>query len=48
MEQWYLASGNGGFGGGGINWNDMETSVLGGFAAVLTDTGHLSMPFDAS
>jgi feruloyl esterase len=26
----------------------METSALGGFAAVSTDTGHLSVPFNAS
>jgi len=42
-----MASGNGGF-GGGINWNDMETNALNGFAAVSTDTGHLSISFDAS
>ncbi|TVY75617.1 putative feruloyl esterase B-1, partial [Lachnellula suecica] len=49
-ETWnnrYLASGNGGF-GGGINWNDMESNVLAGFAAVSTDTGHLSDVFNAS
>jgi feruloyl esterase len=49
-EKWnkrYMASGNGGF-GGGINWNDMESNVLNGFAAVSTDTGHLSQVFDAS
>ncbi|PSS27081.1 hypothetical protein M430DRAFT_31964 [Amorphotheca resinae ATCC 22711] len=49
-EDWnsrLLTSGNGGF-GGGINWNDMESSVLSGFAAMSTDTGHLSTPFDAS
>ena len=49
-QQWnsrFLASGNGGF-GGGINWNDMETSVLSGFASMGTDTGHLSATSDAS
>jgi feruloyl esterase len=43
----YIASGNGGF-GGGINWNDMVSNVLNGFAAVSTDTGHLSGAFDAT
>jgi feruloyl esterase len=43
----FLTSGNGGF-GGGINWNDMETSALQGFVAMSTDTGHLSAAFDAS
>jgi len=49
-ERWnnrYIASGNGGF-GGGINWNDMESNVLNGFAAVSTDTGHLSGAFDGA
>lgn len=43
----FLATGNGGF-GGGINWNDMETGALAGFAAMSTDTGHLSGTDDAS
>jgi feruloyl esterase len=49
-QQWnsrFIASGNGGF-GGGINWNDMETNALSGFASMSTDTGHLSSTFDAS
>lgn len=49
-QQWnyrFMGSGNGGF-GGGINWNDMETNALSGFAAMATDTGHLSATFDAS
>ncbi|KAL5331025.1 hypothetical protein ACEPPN_000552 [Leptodophora sp. 'Broadleaf-Isolate-01'] len=49
-EQWnsrFLASGNGGF-AGGINWNDMETNALSGFASISTDTGHLSTSRDAS
>lgn len=43
----YLALGNGGF-GGGINWQDMGSSVKYGFAAVSTDTGHNSTTGDAS
>ncbi|KAK0099373.1 hypothetical protein ONS96_008404 [Cadophora gregata f. sp. sojae] len=43
----FLASGNGGF-GGGINWNDMGTSALSGFVGMSTDTGHLSASGDAS
>jgi feruloyl esterase len=43
----YLALGNGGF-GGGINWEDMGSSVKYGFAAVSTDTGHNSTTGDAS
>lgn len=43
----FLASGNGGF-GGGINWNDMGTSALSGFVGMSTDTGHLSVGGDAS
>jgi feruloyl esterase len=49
-EKWnsrFIASGNGGF-GGGINWNDMESNALSGFASMSTDTGHLSTPIDAS
>jgi feruloyl esterase len=49
-QEWnsrFMASGNGGF-GGGINWNDMETNALSGFASMSTDTGHLSTVFDAS
>lgn len=43
----YIASGNGRL-SGGIKWNDMESNVLNGFAAVSTDTGHLSEAFDGS
>lgn len=49
-EAWnsrFIGSGNGGF-GGGINWNDMETNSLSGFASMSTDTGHLSGVGDAS
>ncbi|KAI9712659.1 MAG: hypothetical protein M1820_001280 [Bogoriella megaspora] len=40
-NQRFIASGNGGF-GGGINWNDMGTNVHYGFASLSTDTGHIS------
>lgn len=49
-DEWNLrlmGSGNGGF-GGGINWNDMETHALSGFASMSTDTGHTSDVADAS
>lgn len=42
-----IASGNGGF-GGGINWPDMGTNSLYGFASLSTDTGHVSNTSDAS
>ncbi|KAI0869966.1 Tannase/feruloyl esterase [Hypoxylon argillaceum] len=44
-EEWnnrFLATGNGGF-GGGINWLDMGAGVQYGFAVVSTDTGHSSL-----
>ena len=43
----YLASGNGGF-GGGINWPGLGTYSRYGFASMSTDTGHSSISFDAS
>ncbi|KAE9379467.1 feruloyl esteras-like protein B [Stipitochalara longipes BDJ] len=49
-EEWnsrFMASGNGGF-GGGINWNDMAASALSGFSSMSTDTGHVSSIIDAS
>ncbi|KAE8448975.1 hypothetical protein EG329_008771 [Mollisiaceae sp. DMI_Dod_QoI] len=49
-EEWnsrFMTSGNGGF-SGGINWNDMETHALSGFASMSTDTGHTSSIPDAS
>jgi len=49
-EEWnlrFMGSGNGGF-GGGINWNDMGSSALSGFASMSTDTGHTSSVPDAS
>ncbi|KUJ12196.1 tannase and feruloyl esterase [Mollisia scopiformis] len=49
-DEWnlrFMGSGNGGF-GGGINWNDMETHALSGFASMSTDTGHVSAVPDAS
>ena len=42
-----MTSGNGGF-GGGINWPDMGTSTQYGFAAIATDTAHLSTDIDLS
>lgn len=49
-EKWnqrLATAGNGGF-GGGINWPDMGSFTRYGFAAMATDTGHLSTPGDAS
>jgi feruloyl esterase len=49
-EEWnsrFMASGNGGF-GGGINWEDMGASALSGFSSMSTDTGHISSMADAS
>ncbi|RYP14382.1 hypothetical protein DL765_006427 [Monosporascus sp. GIB2] len=43
----FLATGNGGF-GGGINWPDMGRMVHYGFATMSTDTGHNSTAEDAS
>ena len=43
----FITSGNGGF-GGGINWNDMETNAISGFASMATDTGHISAVFNAT
>lgn len=42
-----IASGNGGL-GGGIKWPDMGANALYGFAALSTDTGHLSTSDDSS
>lgn len=41
----YIATGNGGF-GGGINWVGLGTFTRYGFAAMSTDTGHNSSTFD--
>ncbi|KAK9442438.1 feruloyl esterase B precursor [Metarhizium brunneum] len=41
----FLATGNGGF-GGGINWIDMGIFSQYGFATMSTDTGHSSAPTD--
>ncbi|KAI0157982.1 tannase and feruloyl esterase [Hypoxylon sp. FL1284] len=43
----FLATGNGGF-GGGINWRDMGILAQYGFATMSTDTGHQSGPDDGS
>ncbi|RFU31622.1 hypothetical protein B7463_g4729, partial [Scytalidium lignicola] len=43
----FITVGNGGF-GGGINWPDMGTNTLYGFAAMSTDTGHISGVADGS
>lgn len=43
----FMASGNGGF-GGGLNWNDMGTNAMNGFASMSTDTGHISEVFNAT
>ncbi|RYP08082.1 hypothetical protein DL764_002122 [Monosporascus ibericus] len=43
----FLATGNGGF-GGGINWPDMGRMAHYGFATMSTDTGHNSRSDDAS
>ncbi|KAI8953875.1 putative ferulic acid Esterase/Feruloyl esterase [Xylaria longipes] len=43
----FLATGNGGF-GGGINWIDMGAGVKYGFAVVSTDTGHSSLTSNVS
>ncbi|KAI0115669.1 feruloyl esterase B precursor [Nemania sp. FL0031] len=43
----FLATGNGGF-GGGINWPDMGIYSQYGFATMSTDTGHISSPFDGT
>ncbi|KAI0835197.1 tannase and feruloyl esterase [Hypoxylon sp. FL0890] len=43
----FLATGNGGF-GGGINWPDMGMFSQYGFATMSTDTGHISNAVDAS
>ncbi|RYP67921.1 hypothetical protein DL771_006954 [Monosporascus sp. 5C6A] len=43
----FLATGNGGF-GGGINWPDMGRMAQYGFATMSTDTGHNSTAEDAS
>ncbi|RYO93370.1 hypothetical protein DL766_000760 [Monosporascus sp. MC13-8B] len=43
----FLATGNGGF-GGGINWPDMGRMTQYGFATMSTDTGHNSTAGDAS
>ncbi|KAJ2997324.1 hypothetical protein NUW58_g685 [Xylaria curta] len=43
----FLATGNGGL-GGGINWPDMGTFSHYGFATMSTDTGHISAVFDGS
>ena len=43
----FLATGNGGF-GGGINWPGLGTFTRYGFAAVSTDTGHQSATFNAT
>ena len=42
-----IATGNGGF-GGGINWPDMGRFSHYGFAALSTDTGHISNASDGS
>ena len=46
-NQRYLATGNGGF-GGGINWPGLGTYTRYGFAAMSTDTGHSSTVFDGT
>jgi feruloyl esterase len=49
-SQWnsrFLATGNGGF-GGGIAWPEMGYFTQYGFAAMSTDTGHLAVAFDGS
>ncbi|KAI1335283.1 feruloyl esterase B precursor [Xylariaceae sp. FL0016] len=43
----FLATGNGGY-GGGINWPDMGIFSHYGFATMSTDTGHSSAAFDGS
>lgn len=43
----FLATGNGGF-GGGINWQGLGTFSRYGFASVSTDTGHVSGTSDGS
>ncbi|KAL9112888.1 MAG: hypothetical protein Q9227_002965 [Pyrenula ochraceoflavens] len=46
-NQRFATGGNGGF-GGGINWPDMGTFSNYGFAAMATDTGHISATGNAS
>ncbi|KAI8622882.1 feruloyl esterase B precursor [Xylariaceae sp. FL1651] len=46
-NQRFLTTGNGGL-GGGINWPDMGRFSHYGFAAMSTDTGHVSSSFDGS
>ncbi|KAI1173453.1 feruloyl esterase B precursor [Nemania sp. FL0916] len=46
-NQRFLATGNGGY-GGGINWLDMGTFSHYGFATMSTDTGHISNPLDGT
>ncbi|KAI0968704.1 feruloyl esterase B precursor [Xylaria arbuscula] len=46
-NQRFLATGNGGF-GGGINWPDMGTFSHYGFATMSTDTGHVSAASDGT
>ena len=46
-NQRFAAAGNGGF-GGGINWPDMGTFSNYGFAAMATDTGHISSAANAT
>ncbi|KAI0856222.1 feruloyl esterase B precursor [Xylaria cubensis] len=43
----FLATGNGGY-GGGINWPDMGALSQYGFATMSTDTGHISAAVDGS
>ncbi|KAI0391449.1 feruloyl esterase B precursor [Xylariaceae sp. FL0594] len=43
----FLATGNGGL-GGGINWPDMGIFSQYGFATMSTDTGHISSPPDGT
>ncbi|KAI0468017.1 feruloyl esterase B precursor [Xylaria cf. heliscus] len=43
----FLATGNGGY-GGGINWPDMGKFSHYGFATMSTDTGHISAAVDGS
>ncbi|KAI0403688.1 feruloyl esterase B precursor [Xylaria palmicola] len=43
----FLATGNGGY-GGGINWPEMGTFSHYGFATMSTDTGHISAATDGS
>jgi feruloyl esterase len=49
-DEWnsrFIASGNGGF-GGGISWPDMGINTHYGFASLSTDTGHLAVAFDGT